>query len=250
MKRNIKIVSKILLWIIILVHIYSMYVAPIIRSNFDWNYVQDVWDRWQAIIVGGLASITSYIIYEITKINEKERRKNSLKAARSNLSSSLSYLNSYIKKCSNILYQIWGDVITEENYTRKSYSNIPGVPKEHVNTFNKCIEYTDDENLESHLINIMTKLQIQYSRISEYDTEDSSMMVTPGNVLYEILNLLELSTLINKTYNYARKEEETVNPEIVRDEIYNSFLNMGWNLSHFSYDEVANIKRIINLNYK
>lgn len=251
MKKILNFCFKFLIWMLILIHIYSMYIAPFIISDFDWIYVQEVWDRWQAIIVGALATITSYFIYEITKTNEKERRRKSLKAARSNLSNSLSSLNRYLKKCVPVYEDIWFNIARDKKNRRTAtIVPIPELPKDHEITFNKCIEYTDDEVVENHLISIITKLQIQHARILEFKKDDPSILESYGYILYMIADFLEIYTLVNKTYDYARFKEFSINPEITTSEIFNSMSNFDWDFDYFSHDADVNLRRIINRNFK
>lgn len=56
---------------IILAALYfvCMPIAPWIQSGWDWDNVQDIWDRWQSLNVGMLAFISSILALNISRIN-------------------------------------------------------------------------------------------------------------------------------------------------------------------------------------
>ncbi|MBB6481537.1 hypothetical protein [Spirochaeta isovalerica] len=241
--------TKIILFTLITIHIISMYIAPWFIGGFSWLYVQDVWDRWQGIIVGAFASITSYFIFLITRKHEDEKKKKALRSARSLLPKSLSYIYAYCRDCAPILSEVWYAISLSSDRPHRrlgTESKLPDFPIDHEHIFNKCIEYEDDEVISNHLISILIKLQINHSRISELTKADDSIIEIPHYILSVIYGLLELLAMINKTFEYARFRSNLISSKIEKTEIYTALANLNWDTGDFIVDEDNNLKSYID----
>ena len=80
--KFLKYIGSIFIYISISAYVYSMFIVPFQQSQGNWEYVQNVWDRWQGLNVGVLALVSSIIFFKASFYKVEQERKQNFIAAR------------------------------------------------------------------------------------------------------------------------------------------------------------------------
>lgn len=190
-----------------IIYIFSMGIWPLLVSKGCWDYILDVWHRWQGFNVGVLALLTSLMAFKITKYREEEQRKRNFIAARAFLPDALSRLCSYFKSSAHILKEAFGT----EVYGKKLESNLPHLPDKFEGVFKECIRYSDPA-MGKHLSRILVKLQIFQARVEAIhsnfcDKNRHGLDVYKHEIQAATHKLAELQALVNTSFQFARGEK-------------------------------------------
>lgn len=196
-------------------HLASLYVIPWI--NGDWGYVQTVWDRWQGIIVGDIAFLSSYIFFLTTRDKEDLIRKKRLKASRSNLPKALSGLIEFYMSSFPLISEVWK--MQNASSVSKVSLPLPSMPIGHDQIFHRCIEYEDNFEISDHLIKILNKLQINYARLCEFKSPDEALILSGSYIASMSCEILESIAMINLSFDYARGEKEEIRSTLYRSDL-------------------------------
>ncbi len=188
-----------------------MFVIPPIAG--DWAYVQRVWHNWQSLNVGVLALASSMIAFSISRYNADNKKAREFVAARAFLPEALSELNSYTQSCSPLLIEAWHRANNDKDRCKTSLTNaLPNLPLSYKQIFSRCLA-SSDPDIGEHLAYILTRLQVNHSRleslVNEF-SEESEMSQSTENIMSYIYSLRELMALINRTYEFARGQEDFI----------------------------------------
>ncbi|KZN14769.1 hypothetical protein [Marinomonas sp. TW1] len=212
-------------WIITFtVSIYAicMLIAPLVQSNFDWQHLQNVWNRWQALNVGILAFISSCIAFYISRYNSDQQRNRELTASKAFLPHALSELCSYLNSSSQIFIKAYKhslnprsgmretegiEIVTGLNTPQIEINNIPELPHSYAEIFTNCIRHAPPEFGE-YLSNILRLLQIHHSRMCEISLQSSSF--NDSYYISCLYSLGELQVLIDNLFDFARNESDCI----------------------------------------
>lgn len=182
-----------------------MVLAPWVKG--DWNYVQDVWDRWQTFNAGILAFAASLIAFKISRYNAKKQRQRQFIAARAFLPHALSELTYYNKRNSKLLFEAWDILTPTGGFGEKPLtSELAGLPDSYKEVFWKCISEADPE-VADYLAKILVRLQINHSRMTELHSlfgQDRQRIWVKNNIMNYMFSLGELQAMINRIFGYSR----------------------------------------------
>ena len=228
--RIIKI-SPFLLAPLVLTYIVSMFIHPILNSN--WSDIQAVWDRWQALNVGLLAFISSAIAFYISRYNADRQRARDFIAARAFLPDALSSLCKYSESCATLLIEAYRLALNNNLYDRLPpavlNTEVPSLTSDYKEIFAKCISLAPPQ-IGDHLAKILNKLQIHQSRIGSLPDqikENSVTVVTKQNIRSHLVDLGELRALMNVIFDAARGEGEFKTQKLSIDDFKTAYLNLG-----------------------
>ncbi len=205
----------------------NMYVFyPAISSDWNWECVQRVWDRWQTLNASVLAFLASVIALNISKYHEKKQREWSFIAAKAFLPSALSELSEYFKLSANLYIEAYRELInnSSRNYAPLT-SPIPKLPTNYVETFRQCINYAEPD-VGLYMANILGDLQIHHARMTELNNNlanPGQMLLFKSNVMSYIYCLGKLYALVGKLFPFARGQEIFDTSPLVWDDLRNSY---------------------------
>jgi hypothetical protein len=220
-------------WPVIVVYFVSMFVVPVARSGLKWDYIQDVWDRWQGLNIGMLALIASVIAFEIARYRENKQRGRDFLAARAFLPASFSELGAYFKASAAIYIDAWDEA---EPRTRKivrgAPPEAPQLPDSYRRVFADCIRHAEPEVGEV-LAKMLSDLQVHDARLRELLREYRPIRHSLFAYLY---SLGVLQTRMNKLYPFARGEEGFDSIPISWDEFHNAYKNLRIHVEDYELD--------------
>lgn len=214
---------------LIAIYIASMIVAPWFANESSWQYVQDVWDRWQTLNTGMLAFIASVVALNISTFHEKKQRQRRFVAAKAFLPNALSELTVYFRSAAALLYEAWECLEEKPEGTLMPLTRTSlDVSEKYKETFRNCISEADDD-VAILMASILTKLQIFNARIREMDSSykpDRMSIVVPNNIKVNLYNLAELQALVNNLFGFARSMEDFSDVNLVWDDFKNAYANL------------------------
>ncbi|KZY79200.1 hypothetical protein A3742_14835, partial [Oleiphilus sp. HI0071] len=199
------------LWFIgfalLITYSYSMFVHPFTVGS--WSHVQRVWERWQSLNVGVLAFFSSIVIYWAATYSSNKQRQRNFEANRAFLPQALSDLTAYNKKCAAFLGGVRNIVVTSKG--TKVRGDCPELPHADIMVFKECISFSTPA-IGEHLAHILRKLQINHARLSALKDEvnDSTYVVVELDVISYVYGLGELQSLIDATFDFARRETSVI----------------------------------------
>ena len=224
--KNRKIINNLSL-VLFAAYIFSMFIYPIYKSRYSWDYVQSIWYVWQPINAGMLAFMASVIALNMSRINEEKQRNRNFIAARAFLPEALSELNIYLENCLPFLNESLGKF--NENGVIKATtlrSNLPSLPISYKNIFKSCIAFAEHD-IGNYLALILNHLQVNHSRLEHSffnsQNEQSSTMILYINILDNIYDIAYLKVLIDNLYNFARGEDEFEETKVTIAMIKNAY---------------------------
>lgn len=214
-------------------YLASMVVWPLARSDGDWTYVQKVWDRWQALNVGVLALISSFIAFYATRYSAEKQREREFVASKAFLPAALSELTRYFKVSAKVLTACWD----EYPYAPEDL-NVPTLPIGYEKVFGDCIKHADPK-VGEYLSQILRWLQVHDARIkgfvATYD-EGSGEITVPQNIISYLYRLAQLQAWVNKLFPFARNMAELDDTPLVWGDYANAFGNLSIWPEDFKYD--------------
>ncbi len=187
---------------LLVVYFVCMVVYPFFQGN--WAHVHSVWHSWQTVNMGVLALLSSLIAFNISRYRVEEQRKRELIAATSFLSQALSDLSSYLTDCADILSQ--GRDATKDNKTAEGeffQGEITPLNSSVKQVFSECIRH-GDADLSKHLANILSKVQINSSRIRDLSiktSQNSNIIISRRTIKYRLFDVAELQALVNAIFH-------------------------------------------------
>ncbi|MEW8058544.1 MAG: hypothetical protein AB2787_03655 [Candidatus Thiodiazotropha endolucinida] len=225
-----------------IVYFTCMFVFPFIDGQGDWDYVQNVWDRWQSINVGMLAFISSITAFNISKYNENKQRERNFLAAKAFLPTALSELCSYFKSCARILTSAWeGD----SNRSRPVYT-IPTLPDNYREVFSQSIRYAETD-VGNYLTRILVWLQVYDSRLINFihlNDESEWKNADKRNIIIYLCRLAELQVLVNKLFQFARNMEYFDSTDLKWEDFNTAFKELNIDHQIYRIDEEVNLETI------
>jgi hypothetical protein len=214
---------------LITLYLVSMIIAPWFANKSNWQYVQDVWDRWQTLNTGMLAFIASVIALNISTYHENKQRQRRFVAAKAFLPNALSELTVYFKGAAPFLLEAWEYLEgTPDSPLKPLITALPDAPGDYKEIFRNCISEAEDD-VAALMASILTKLQILNARIREVDSSikpDGKLIVMSGNIKVYLYNLAELQALINSLFGFARSMEDFSGAKLVWDDFKNAYANL------------------------
>lgn len=216
------------------IYFLCMIVAPWVIGGWRWGYVQDVWDRWQAVNVGILAFAASFIAFEAARYSESKQRKREFLATRAFLPEALSELTAYLEDCAAVHMAAWN------NASRVTF---PSPPTQYKDVFADCIRHADSDTgqqLSALLSEILMWLQVHVARIE-------GLMASPAHTAaMKQLNSLdglrlvgELQAKINRLFPFARGLADLDSRPLVWDDYKNAYLNLGVHVENFVINGIS-----------
>lgn len=229
-----------LIAVIAIIYTTCMLISPWIQNDYDWQKVQDVWERWQALNVGILAFISSSIAFYISRYNSEQQRNREFIASKAFLPHALSELNSYLKLSAPILVSAYEYSLNPRLRAMKipgierlpgteiaapEAPSIPELPRSYAEVFTNCIRHAQPE-VGEYLSNILRLLQIHHTRMNEF----SASFNTVTNSSYHLsclYSLGELGALVNNLFDFARSESNFHNPELTWESFDTAFRTLN-----------------------
>lgn len=204
-------------------YMVCMFAAPWFQGNWDWGYVQNVWDRWQSLNVGMLAFISSLVAFNIAKFNADKQREREFAAAKAFLPAALSELITYFKESASVFQSGWeAQPGTKPDFVR------PTLPDGYKDIFAKCIQHAESD-VGDYLARILMRMQIHDARLRTYIGEgNEGYRFTPQkhNLITYFYRLAELHALVSKVFNFARGLDAFDTSDLEWEDFRNAFGNL------------------------
>lgn len=198
-------------WPLIALYVFSMFVFPWFQGSFEWNSVQNVWDRWQGLNVGMLAFAASLIAFDISLYKAERERKRNFISERAFLPEALSELTTYCRASMALFAEAWTRVSEQAVRQQTSLETpVPDLPENYRVVFQECIK-TAEPKVGDALAYILMRLQIHHSRmrgLAEEISPDNRMIINAGNLISYLYRIAEIQALINQLFEYARGIED------------------------------------------
>jgi hypothetical protein len=226
----------------IAIYVVAMLIHPWFAGEWDWRYVQDVWDRWQALNVGVLAFLSSLIAFNITGYNASRQRERDFIAARAFLPSALSELIPFFKESARVFRRAW-----ETNEQGLFEVPEPTIPDAYRTIFAECIRHASPE-VGDHLSKILVQLQIHSARLRSLlhpDEEIDVHIVSKHNLITYLYRVGELQALVGNLFDFARGESDFRAQKLEWEDFRNAFGNLNIDTDDFVIDEKLNLKSFI-----
>jgi hypothetical protein len=198
------------------IYFFCMIIAPGIVG--DWNYVQNVWDRWQGVNVGVLAFAASFIAFEVTRYKESRQSEREFLASRALLPEALSELTAYLKDSTRVHMAAWNNA-----------APVPPalIPSEYKVVFANCIRHASSD-IGEQLSDILVWLQIHTARLEEFIANPpSTAAMKKINALDGLRLVGELQAKVNKLFDFARGMGALDSQPLAWDDYRNAYLNLG-----------------------
>jgi hypothetical protein len=219
--------AKVTLALPIVAYVYFMFINPFFHGG--WNAALKVWSSWQSLNVGFLAFASSIIAFSIARHNAEKQRKREFVAAKAFLSEALSELSVYFKQSATLYTEAYKRASHKQDRCNSPLTSVlPELPKDYRAVFSSCI-HSATPDVGEHLAKILSLLQIHIARLtSEYEefNPDSNMVKVPSNIMSNIYHLGKLQALVNKTFSFARGEENLDCSPLIRDDLVTAFRNL------------------------
>lgn len=245
-------------WPAIAAYFVCMAVIPVLRSGFNWDSIQGIWERWQGLNVGMLALIASVIAFQISRYKENKQRERDFLAARAFLPASLSSLCSYLKDSAKILIHAWEDAATrrravrragaigdaddgEDEPARVANAPMPQLPSSYEAVFADCIRHAEPE-VGEYLAKMLSELQVHDSRMRELLREYQPVHHSLFSYLF---SLGKLQTRVNKLFQFSRGEEAFDSNPIEWDEFHNAYKNLDIDVDDYDFDLGGGVTRTL-----
>lgn len=222
----IKLIIKFkLIWVGSIVYLSAMVVAPVYQGNWDWVYIQNVWDRWQGLNVGMLAFIASIIALNISRYKAEQERKRNFIAAKAFLPEALSELTGYCNESMAVFAEVYSR--STDNTTLEI--SIPELPEGYRTVFQDCIR-TAEPDVGDFLVDILAyilmRLQVHHSRMQALAQKGVIRPSAKDNIISYLYCIAEIQAKINRTFNYARGLEDFDRSPLVWED-YRNALSLG-----------------------
>ena len=204
-------------------YLASMVVWPLAASGGDWAYVQEVWDRWQALNVGVFALISSVVAFYATRYSTEKQREREFMASKAFLPAALSELTQYFKECAKVLKACW------DKYPHAPQDlYVPSLPTGYEKIFGDCIKHADPR-VGDYLSQVLRWLQVHDARIRGYVAtcyEGSGEITVKENIISFLYRLAQLQAWVNKLFPFARNMAELDDTPLVWPDYENAYGNL------------------------
>ncbi len=230
---------KLPLLILAIFYFFSMVIFPCINGRGNWQYVQDVWDRWQSLNVGVLAFASSVIAFNISRFNANRQRERDFFASKSFLPSTLSELIVYFKSSAKVFKTAWNN----ESGCQLELDS-PKMPDDYRQVFSECIRHADPE-VGAYLSLIIVKLQVHDARLRDFVTQfNDNNYINPDkyNLITYLYRLGELQALVGNLFAFARNIEEFNSKHLTWDDFKNAYANLDIWLEEFNFNDRINLE--------
>lgn len=187
------------------VSLFFIYLIAMVLTPFfsgDWQYVQNVWDRWQGFNVGVLALLSSWAVLYITTYRDKVRDDREFKAAIAKLPSALSDLCEYLKQSADFYKKAWEAIETKNNFNEV----LPLQPEHYKQEISECIVYAPPE-VADWMRSILGEMQVHNARIRDLKNElnaSNRSFIDSYNLLGYIYRLATVRAMIERLFPYTR----------------------------------------------
>ena len=221
-------------------YLVCMFILPWL--NGDWQYVQQVWDRWQGVNVGMLAFISSLVAFSISSYNANNQRKREFQAAKAFLPAALSELCSYFKSSAQIFISGW-----ESTRGNKPGLSAPNLPDGYKQVFSECIKHADPR-VGDYLSKILSELQVHDARLKEFVNQMSNRncdSMDKYNLISYFYSLAELQALVNKLFDFARRETNFDGSLLKWEDFATALGNMDIKYEDITADEKMSLEPFI-----
>lgn len=224
---------------LLIAYSFAMFIYPCLAGDWDWNYIQAVWDRWQTLNAGALAFLASLVAFNISRYTENSQREREFISARAFLPFTLSNLMEYCVQCAAIYDELWaadGQANCQLEY--------PGLTSDYRDVFSNCIRYANPE-VGSHLSKILVKLQVHEARLRDVvsQSKEAPALVTDRiNLFSYMYRLGELHALAGNLFHFARGEKPFEAQPLNWEDFQNSYGILNLELSDLLIDEKINLK--------
>jgi hypothetical protein len=210
----------------------SMVVWPVAANGGDWTYVQQVWDRWQALNVGVLALISSVVVFYATRYSAETQRAREFMASKAFLPAALSDLSQYFEESARVLTACW------DEYPRAPANlHVPILPVGYEKIFGDCIRHADPK-VGDYLSRILRQLQVHDARLKGYVAtydEDSDEMGIRLNIISYLYRVAQLQAWVNKLFPFARSLQRFDDTPLVWPDYANAYSNLNIWPEEFKY---------------
>lgn len=224
---------------LLVVYTFSMFLYPWFAGKGNWEYVQDVWDRWQSLNTGALAFLASLIAFNISRYNENRQREREFVAARAFLPSTLSGLTEYLSQCASIYGTLW-----ESNGTAFKAIQHPTLPVDYREVFSNCVRHANP-SVGSYLSNILAQLQIHEARLREIVAKsitDPSHVVDKYDLLVYMFRVGELYALVGRVFGFARGQEPFEDRALDWESFRNAYSVLGLEADDIFISDTMNLQ--------
>lgn len=220
-------------------YLLSMFVWPWVAGKGSWGYVQDVWDRWQALNVGVLAFLSSLIAFSISRSRAEKQRERDFLAAKAFLPAALSELCAYFKDSAKFYELAWeAKTDTTENLP------IPELPVGYKSIFQECIRHAEPL-VGDYLSKILVWLQVHDSRMKSHVQQvQDKRYLTPnrGSLIPHLYRLAELQAMVNKLFPFARNMKQFESQPLDWEDFRNAYGNLDIWFEEKEVDEKINLE--------
>lgn len=210
---------------LLVLYFFSMFVFPWFGG--DWEYVQSVWDRWQALNVGMLAFASTIIAFGIAQAESERQRHRQFIAARAFLPQALSDLTSYFRSSAGV----FAAVLKKKDVAIAT----PSLPDDYKEIFSRCIQFAEPA-VSEYLAGILSDLQVHQARLGGLTAPG---MVNQRDALMSyIYSLVGLQARVNGIFDFARGEANIPERPPTWDEVKNAFLNLKLHVEGVDVEEL------------
>lgn len=230
---------------VMLVAIYfiSMIVYPVIQSSGNWEYIQKVWHRWQslnaamiALLITVSAIVTSLVIHQHHKDQEKEERQRNFIANAALLPQVLVDLTDYCTRSMDVYVEALKRANERIGVHKEPLETLtPPLPTSHIQVFKECIFYAD-QKVSEKLAYVLKRLQVHHSCMEALKTEigpQSTWILDPANTHAYIYRLSEIHTWLNRFLVFSRGDDKKITDEENKFNnsslVWNDFNNIFFN---------------------
>lgn len=231
-------ILSILAVLAIFIFVVLMFIYPFAISNGDWNYVQEVWVRWQGLNVGMLAFVSSMVAFYISRYKAELQREREFLASKAFLPQAFSQLCSYFEKSAEVYRRAW--VAGTEDSQRL---NSPDLPEGYEEIFKDCIRHALPE-VGDYLSVLLANLQIHHSRMSNIGEQIRDAHITGPNrpyILSCLCRLGELQALVDQMFEFARNTEKFRFTNLAYDDFETAFAVMHVRIEDFYLDDTRHL---------
>lgn len=229
-------------WLV--VHFISMVLYPAYDQKFNWQKIQGVWDRWQTLNAAMIALAASLIAFQVTVYREDKQRQRNFVAARSFLPEAFSELAMYCRQSARVFNEAYGRLpriahntpITAGRINTPLTEPLPVPPEGYRQTFQECIQQADDA-VAKRLSYILMRLQVHNSRLRELHLAcgpSSARIFSNEDFISYVYRLAEIHALINRTFEFARGNEEFNSAPLTFEDFRNALSNLDvWTTDYY-----------------
>lgn len=218
---------------VILAYLVSMFLVPAFQGGWSWEYIQNVWSRWQSLNAAMLALISSIAAFNISRFHANEQREREFSAAKAFLPEALDELCSYFRMSAVFLKQSWEDI--EQNRRAEYEVFPPEAPRNYREVFSECIRHANPD-AGDYLARILRLIQVHNARtrdLADSIRAGNGMITTRGNITTYMYRLAELQSLVNKLFPFARGMDAFHGEELQWEDFRNAYGNLNiWTDEH------------------